>query len=442
LKKRILILFGLYIFTFTNPSYSQTRELGGVGEMLDGVIAIVDEGVVLRSELNNRIDIVIENIKLSQESLPPEQIAPMPPLSILEEQVLEQLILQEIQLQRAERFGIRVNDEMVNLTLSSFAEDLGLSLDSLPEALLLQGINYNAYREETRQRMIIEQLQQRDVFARIIVSPREIGLCLQKSSVSLAEETDYNVSQILISLPSNPSQADMTNAQNKIDEIYKSIEDGIDFSQLAITYSDGQNALDGGSLGWRKGSQLPTLFNEDVINMEEEEYSQPIQSASGFHIVKLNEARGVTEVIIDQIRARHILIQPNEILDDDATQQKITEIRNQIINGDDFSTLAQALSEDNTSAAEGGDLGWVEPGIFVPEFDEQLNQLNHNEISQPFKTRYGWHIVEITDTRRYNNTEELKERSCVDQIRGSKAEEELELWLRRIRDEAFVDNKI
>tara|TARA_E500000331_G_C17273037_1_gene720297 strand:- start:17887 stop:19215 length:1329 start_codon:yes stop_codon:yes gene_type:complete len=442
LKKRILILFGLYIFTFTNPSYSQTRELGGVGEMLDGVIAIVDEGVVLRSELNNRIDIVIENIKLSQESLPPEQIAPMPPLSILEEQVLEQLILQEIQLQRAERFGIRVNDEMVNLTLSSFAEDLGLSLDSLPEALLLQGINYNAYREETRQRMIIEQLQQRDVFARIIVSPREIGLCLQKSSVSLAEETDYNVSQILISLPSNPSQADMTNAQNKIDEIYKSIEDGIDFSQLAITYSDGQNALDGGSLGWRKGSQLPTLFNEDVINMEEEEYSQPIQSASGFHIVKLNEARGVTEVIIDQIRARHILIQPNEILDDDATQQKITEIRNQIINGDDFSTLAQALSEDNASAAEGGDLGWVEPGIFVPEFDEQLNQLNHNEISQPFKTRYGWHIVEITDTRRYNNTEELKERSCVDQIRGSKAEEELELWLRRIRDEAFVDNKI
>ena len=406
MKKRILILFGLYIFTFTNPSYSQTRELGGVGEMLDGVIAIVDEGVVLRSELNNRIDIVIENIKLSQESLPPEQIAPMPPLSILEEQVLEQLILQEIQLQRAERFGIRVNDEMVNLTLSSFAEDLGLSLDSLPEALLLQGINYNAYREETRQRMIIEQLQQRDVFARIIVSPREIGLCLQKSSVSLAEETDYNVSQILISLPSNPSQADMTNAQNKIDEIYKSIEDGIDFSQLAITYSDGQNALDGGSLGWRKGSQLPTLFNEDVINMEEEEYSQPIQSASGFHIVKLNEARGVTEVIIDQIRARHILIQPNEILDDDATQQKITEIRNQIINGDDFSTLAQALSEDNASAAEGGDLGWVEPGIFVPEFDEQLNQLNHNEISQPFKTRYGWHIVEITDTRRYNNTEE------------------------------------
>ena len=176
--------------------------------------------------------------------------------------------------------------------------------------------------------------------------------------------------------------------------------------------------------------------------MEEEEYSQPIQSASGFHIVKLNEARGVTEVIIDQIRARHILIQPNEILDDDATQQKITEIRNQIINGDDFSTLAQALSEDNASAAEGGDLGWVEPGIFVPEFDEQLNQLNHNEISQPFKTRYGWHIVEITDTRRYNNTEELKERSCVDQIRGSKAEEELELWLRRIRDEAFVDNKI
>ena len=290
--------------------------------------------------------------------------------------------------------------------------------------------------------MIIDQLQQRDVFARIIISPREVNLCLQKSSLSLADETDYNVSQILISLPSNPSQSDISSAKNTIDKLYKELDEGTDFSQLAITYSNGQNALNGGSLGWRKGSQLPTLFNEIVINMEEGELSQPIQSASGFHIVKLNEARGVTEVIVDQIRARHILLQPNEILDDAATQQKMNEIRNQIISGDDFSTLAQALSEDNTSAVEGGDLGWVEPGIFVPEFDEQLNLLEMNEISQPFKTRYGWHIAEITDTRIFNNTEEIKERNCADQIRASKAEEELELWLRRIRDESFVENKI
>ena len=294
---------------------------------------------------------------------------------------------------------------MLNLALSNFAQELGISLELLPEALLDQGIDYNAYREETRNRMIIDQLQQRDVFARIIISPREVNLCLQKSSLSLADETDYNVSQILISLPSNPSQSDISSAKNTIDKLYKELDEGTDFSQLAITYSNGQNALNGGSLGWRKGSQLPTLFNEIVINMEEGELSQPIQSASGFHIVKLNEARGVTEVIVDQIRARHILLQPNEILDDAATQQKMNEIRNQIISGDDFSTLAQALSGDNTSAVEGGDLGWVEPGIFVPEFDEQLNLLEMNEISQPFKTRYGWHIAEITDTRIFNNTE-------------------------------------
>tara|TARA_B100001250_G_scaffold414629_1_gene454970 strand:+ start:15198 stop:16526 length:1329 start_codon:yes stop_codon:yes gene_type:complete len=442
LKNKNLILLGIYIFTFSEYSQSQTRELGGVGEMLDGIIVIVDEGVVLRSELNERVEIVKENILLAQQGLPPEQVAPMPPLSILEEQVLEQLILQEIQLQRAERFGIRVNDEMINLALSNFSAELGISLELLPEALLDQGIDYIAYREETRNRMIIDQLQQRDVYARIIISPREVSLCLQKSSLSLADETDYNVSQILISLPSNPSQSDILSAKNTIDRLYTELDEGADFSQLAITYSNGQNALNGGDLGWRKGSQLPTLFNETVINMQKGELSQPIQSASGFHIVKLNEARGVTEVIVDQIRARHILLQTNEILDDDATQQKMNEIRNQIISGDDFSTLAQAMSEDNTSAVEGGDLGWVEPGIFVPEFDEQLNLLELNEISQPFKTRYGWHIAEITDTRIFNNTEEIKERDCADQIRASKAEEELELWLRRIRDESFVESKI
>ena len=247
------------MFTFSEYSQSQTRELVGVGEMLDGIIAIVDEGVVLRSELNERVEIVKENILIAQQDLPPEQVAPMPPLSILEEQVLEQLILQEIQLQRAERFGIRVNDEMLNLALSNFAQELGISLELLPEALLDQGIDYNAYREETRNRMIIDQLQQRDVFARIIISPREVNLCLQKSSLSLADETDYNVSQILISLPSNPSQSDISSAKNTIDKLYKELDEGTDFSQLAITYSNGQNALNGGSLGWRKGSQLSLI---------------------------------------------------------------------------------------------------------------------------------------------------------------------------------------
>ena len=440
------ILYSIALFAALTISatqaWAQTRELGGTGSLLDGVAAVVDDGVVLKSELTLRVAVVVDNMRVSQAAAPPEQRRPLPPMSVLEEQVLEQLILRQIQLQRAERFGIVVNDEMLNQALTTMSQDIGLTLETLPSALESEGIDYAMYRQDTREQMILDQLQQREVYSTIVISPREMDLCLGRSTTSLAEDVDYDISHILIGLPSGatPDEVDETNAQ--VVDLFARLDSGEEFSQLAVTFSDGQNALEGGALGWRKGYQLPTLFADVVIDMEPGEVSDPIQSGSGFHIVRLNETRGAQTVIVDQLQVRHILLRPNEIMDDDAVQQRLVGIREQILAGDEFGPIAQSVSEDPTSAADNGDLGWVETGIFVPEFEEMLNSLEINELSEPFQTRFGWHLAEVTDSRSYDTTEEVKEQRCADQIRASKVEEERELWLRRLRDEAFVENRI
>jgi peptidyl-prolyl cis-trans isomerase SurA len=423
-------------------AWAQTRELGGTGSLLDGVAAIVDDGVVLKSELTLRVAVVLDNMRVAQLDAPPEQRRPLPPVSVLEEQVLEQLILRQIQLQRAEGFGIVVNDEMLNQALTTLSQDIGLTLETLPPALASEGIDYAMYRQDTREQMILDQLQQREVYSTIVISPREMNLCLGRSTTSLAEDVDYDISHILIGLPSDATQDEVDEANARIADLFAKLDSGEEFSQLAVTFSDGQNALEGGALGWRKGYQLPTLFADVVIGMEPEEVSDPIQSGSGFHIVQLNETRGAQTVIVDQLRVRHILLRPNEIMDNDAVQQRLAGIREQILDGDEFGPIAQSVSEDPTSAADNGDLGWVEAGIFVPEFEEMLNSLEINKLSEPFQTRFGWHLAEVTDSRSYDTTEEVKEQRCADQIRASKVEEERELWLRRLRDEAFVENRI
>jgi peptidyl-prolyl cis-trans isomerase SurA len=423
-------------------AWPQTRELGGSGDLLDGVAAVVDSGIVLKSELAQRMDVVMDNLRRAQAEAPPEQRRPLPPLSVVESQVLDQLILRQIQLARAERFGITVGDEMLNQALGSVARDNGLTLDQMPAALAAEGIDYAMFRQETREQLILDQLLQRDVVGRINITPRELDQCLARSASSLAEDVDYNISHILVSVSPSATREETNAARAEIAEIVSQLEGGADFAQLAIIHSDGQGALEGGSLGWRKGAQLPTLFADTVIAMEPGQVSDPIQSASGFHIVRLNEIRGAQAVMVDQMHVRHILMMPNEILDDATVQQRLATIREQILAGDDFGAIAQALSEDPASAAENGDLGWVGPGVFVPEFEQRLAALEIGEISEPFRTRFGWHIAEVIDKRSYDTTEEIKEQRCAEQIRDSKMEEQQELWLRQIRDQAFVERRL
>jgi peptidyl-prolyl cis-trans isomerase SurA len=422
------------------PSASaQDRELGAGGELLEGVAAVVDEGVVLKSELSERLTLVMQNLERQMAEAPPEQRRQLPPVSIVEQQVLDQLILREIQLQRAERVGITVSDDMLNEALSRVAQNLGYTIEELPAVLAAQNIDYASYREDSRRDLLVEQLEQRDVINRIAITPRELELCLVNSDVTASDAFDYNISHILIGVPANATQQDIEAARTRINEIHDRLEAGEDFARLAVATSHAQTALEGGSLGWRKGAQLPTLFSDLVIRMKAGDFSEPIQSSGGFQIVRLNDMRGAERTMVDQLHVRHILLRPNEILDDAAVQQKMLGIRAQIAGGDDFATVAEAVSEDPASASEGGDLDWLSPGDTVPEFEQALAQLPLKELSQPIKSRFGWHLVEVLERRSHDTTDEVKRETCARQIRAAKAEEESQLWARRLRDQAFVD---
>ncbi len=437
--RAFLVFAGAALAAWLPAASAQDRELGAGGILLEGVAAVVDEGVVLKSELSERLQLVIQNLQQRQATLPPEERRPLPPVSVIEQQVLDQLILREIQLQRANRVGITVSDDLLNEAMSRVAQNLGYTLEELPTVLAAENVSYTSYREDSRRDLMIEQLEQRDVIARIAITPRELEQCLATFDQDASDDFDYNISHILISVPANASQQDIETARTRIEEIHDRLEAGEDFARLAVATSHAQTALEGGSLGWRKGAQLPTLFKDHVIRMKPGDFSEPLQSSGGFQIVKLNDMRGAERTMVDQLHVRHILLRPNEILDDAAVQQKALGVRAQILGGDDFATVAKAVSEDPQSAAEGGDLEWISPGDTVPEFEQVLAQLPLNQLSEPVKSRFGWHLIEVLERRSYDTTDEVKRTNCARQIRAAKAEEERELWARRLRDQAFVD---
>jgi peptidyl-prolyl cis-trans isomerase SurA len=437
-KRSLLALAGAILVQWVPSAGAQERGLGAGGELLDGVAAVVNEGVVLKSELVERLGLVMQNLARQQQEAPPEQRRPLPPAAVIEQQVLDQLIVREVQLQRASKVGITVSDDMLNEALSRVAQNLGYTLEELPAVLAGQNIDYTAYRDDSRKDLLIEQLEQRDVVARISITPRELEQCLINSDTKASDQFDYNISHILISVPANATQRDIDAAERRINEVHDRLVAGEDFARLAVAVSQAQTALDGGALGWRKGAQLPTLFADIVIKMKPGEFSDPIPSASGFQIVRLNDMRGVERTMVDQLHVRHILMRPNEILDDAAVQQKARGIRTQILNGDDFATIAKSVSEDNASRADGGDLGWLSPGDTVPEFEQTIANLPLGELSEPIKSRFGWHLVEVLERRSHDTTDEKKRETCARQIRQAKAQEERELWVRRLRDQAFV----
>lgn len=414
---------------------AQTRSLSDRGVMLDRVAAVVNDGVVLRSELDEQIAIVSERLK--------SQSLDMPPADLLRQQVLERLIVQEIQMQRADRAGIRINDENLNRALADVASRNGIALAQLPAALAQQGIDYATYREGIRREMTLQVLQQRDVIQRINVSPRELEQFLEKQKSRPSELNEYNLSHILIAVPQDATPQQLEDASRRALEVVSRVRGGEEFAKLAVAFSNSQTALEGGALGWRRGPEIPTVLADLVVGLKAGETSEPLRTPSGYHIVRLNEVRGADQqVVIEQTHARHILLKPTEIQDDATVEQRLREVRDRILNnGEDFAALAKTLSEDPGSASDGGDLGWTAPGTFVPEFERALAALSENEISTPFRTQFGWHIVQLLGKRQFDNTEELRRQRAFLQLRESKADEEVELWLRRLRDEAYVDIK-
>jgi peptidyl-prolyl cis-trans isomerase SurA len=439
--RRILIsaptwlALGLAALAVHGSAWGQTRELATRGELLDRVVAIVNDGVVLNSDLDAQIDAITERMRQQRLELPPQ--------NVLRQQVLERLVVQEIELQHAGRAGVKVTDEMLNSALTDVAKRNNITLTQLPDTLKQQGIDYPSYREEVRKEITLTVLRQRDVLQHISITPREIDQFLDKQARTPSEHSEFNVSHILISVGQEASPEQIDAAAKRAQEVYERAKGGEDFAKLAVAYSNSQTALEGGALGWRKGSELPTFLSDTVAKLKPGEVGEPLRTPTGFHIVKLNEVRGGSSEnsVEDQIHVRHILMKTNELADDATVRTKLLALRERILKGEDFAGIAQVSSEDPGSAAEGGDLGWSGPGTFAPEFETVINGLKDNEISEPFHTQFGWHLAQVLGRRRYDNTNEIKRRQAMEAIRASKADEETELWLRRMRDEAYVDFK-
>jgi peptidyl-prolyl cis-trans isomerase SurA len=431
--RRILtsLLFAAVLATPT--AWGQTRDIGSRGDLLDRIAVVVNDGVVLQSQIDAQVSAITRRLR--------EQGTALPAPSVLRQQITERLVLQEIQMQRAQKIGLRVTDEALNATIRDIATQNKIEFSELPNALAREGINYAEYREQMRREMTLSMLRQRDVYAHIYVSPREIDQFLAKQSADKTGNNSYNVSHILLALPEAASPGQLEQVEKKASDIRERAVKGEDFGQLAVTYSQAQTALERGQLGWRKGNELPTFIADIVSKMQPGDVSEPVRTPSGFHIVRLNEVRGDSQpLIVEQLHARHILLKTNELQDDETVRGRLQTIRDRIASGaDDFGAIAKAVSEDPGSGSEGGDLGWTGTGTFVPEFEQTLQKLAENEISQPFRTQYGWHIAQVLGRRTQDMSADEHKRRAFEQIRASKLDEETELWLRRLRDEAFVD---
>jgi len=411
------------------PNYS------AAGVPLDRIVAVVNDDVIMQSELTDKLQAIKSQLAQKRTTPPPEHI--------LERQVLERLIISKLQLQYAADTGIQVDDETLNRTIAKIAEDNGVNLTQFREILENDGFSYELFREDLRNEITIARLKQRQVDNRVTVTEREINNYLENEEKQGNSQDEYRISHILIALPEAPTAAEIDTAREKARRALKELAEGADFSSLAVTVSDGQQALEGGDLGWRKVEEIPSLFAGFIRTMKKGDISELIESPSGFHIIELTDIRSEKQVnLITQTRARHILISPNQLMTDRDVRERLDQLRLRVLAGEDFEDLARSHSEDTISAVDGGNLGWSTPGEMVPEFEREMERLEPGEISQPFRTQYGWHIVQVLERREYDNSEDMKRARVRDAILARKVEEAQQNWLRTLRDEAYVEYRL
>ena len=401
--------------------------------LLDRVVAIVNDDIVLLSELNQRTASVYSSIKNSGTQAPAEEI--------LKKQVLERLISERLQLNMGINAGVRISDQEIDQTVSRLAASNNLSLQEYVKQVHASGSSMTALRQDIANEMIMTQVQQGIVMRGIHISEQELNNFLNSEEGKLMTSPDIKLGQILISVSSSATSAEIDDAQKKIDAIIKKINQGADFKQLAIANSDDQSALEGGDLGWRKQAQLPSLFTDALEDLKPGEISQVIRSGAGFHLLKLYQRRGGEKKLIEQHFARHILLKPNQVRNETQTVKFLSDLREKILAGDDFFAIAKQHSEDPGSALKGGDLGWSTPGLFVPEFEQTMSSIALNAISEPFQSQFGWHILQVTERRMQDFSDDILRNRADSLLRQRKYSEELQVWLQKIRDEAYVEIK-
>lgn len=399
-------------------------------EALDSIAVVVNNDVITKNELEDKINYYKNQIRMSSGSISD--------MDSLKKQVLERMIRDKVQLQHAALLGIQIDDISLNRMIDAMAQKNNLSLTQLRTTLEQEGIDFADFRNQTREELIIQELQKRMVADKVNVTPQEVKQLLESNVAQEKSGTEFHLLHILIATPENASPENIQLAQKKAENIYQQLLEGADFKQLAIRESNGSNALNGGDLGTRKANELPELFLNAIEGLQQGDISEPVRSASGFHLLKLAGSSSNVEMVT-QTHARHILIRTSADISDDDARQSLLDLKQRIEQGENFSDLANEYSEDPGSKIKGGDLGWANPGTFVTEFENVMGSLKDGEISEPFKSQFGWHLMQVLERREIDMAKTVMEAKAMQAIRARKIDEELRLWLRKIRDEAYVE---
>ena len=400
-------------------------------ELLDKVAVIVEDGIILESEVNKRIEQIIESLKQSD--------TPLPPQDVLFEQIIERMIIEEIQLQKAQMAGVRISDQELNESMAQIAQGNGLSLQDFRSFLEEQGESYEFVREQVRKEMILSRIQRGLVQSKVYISEQELDNFINSQEGQVNLSAEFLIQQILI--PINRDQDEKT-ASSVIDSLKEKISKKMDFGDLAKEYSFGEEADNEGSLGWRKINEIPTLFANEISSLRKGEIAGPFRSGAGLHLIKLKDKKGRDIKIEKQTLARHILIQTSEIRSEKQAKDLIEDLYNRSQNEDKFSDLARLYSDDPGSKMEGGELSWTGPGRFDPKFEEVMNSLEINQVSKPFKSNFGWHIVEVLDRREEDISLNIQKNRAYQILFDRKYEEQLEKTLSEMRAESYVNIKI
>ena len=403
-------------------------------KLLDQVVAIVDEDVILQTELEARINTITSRLSAQGTALPPRQV--------LEERVLDQLITESIQMQMADRAGMRISDNELNETMANIAERNGMSLPQFENQLEAEGVTYNQAREQIRKEMLTSRVQQRQVGNRVRVTDREVENYLESVEARGGNNAQYRLAYIFVSVDDPSDEAEVDAAREKAERLRSEIANGRDFREVAVAESDASNALEGGDMGWRAEGQLPSLVAPVVPELPVGEPSDVLENNSGFHLVMVMDKRGgEQQQMIQQHRVRHILVRPSEATTDSQAETVIRDLYQQLQNGASFSALAREYSDDPVSGSDGGNLGWVSPGQMVPAFEQAMLDADIGELRGPFRSQFGWHILQVQERRQKDISGDVRDAEARQAIYRRKFETELQNWLQEIRDEAFVEFK-
>jgi peptidyl-prolyl cis-trans isomerase SurA len=398
---------------------------------IDSIVALVDEDVILRSELNLAVAGIVDRVRASGES--------MPPMNLLEGQVLERLIVRELQVQRALQTGIRISDSDIDDALVRLAQQNNMTIQQMRQVIEGDGEDFSEFRQNIGEELMTERLRQRIVGGMEPITDTEIDIMLASEDLSGGE---YNVSHIMVGLQEGPTPEQIKAAQEKVDDIHERLVNGLDFASAAISYSDGSEALEGGLVGWRDLNSVPAFFADAVRDLQPGEFTQPIRSPAGFHILKVNDYREQRQVVVKEYHARHIMVEVDQLMTPRLAMDAIIELKGKLDDGEDFEALAKEYSDDVSSANLGGDMGWFPPDAYGDRVAQTLVAMNPGQTSEPFQTQGGWHIIELLDTREMDRTEESIRAEARNKIMTLKAEQEVEKVLRQFRDEAFVEIRL